>query len=37
MARRRTKDQQVGDYRHEEARRKNNPPAGIAPVYEIDQ
>lgn len=25
----------VGDYRHEEARRKNNPPSGIAPTYEI--
>jgi len=26
---------QVGDYRHEEATRKNNPPAGIAPTYEV--
>ncbi|MFQ6057829.1 MAG: DUF559 domain-containing protein, partial [Anaerolineae bacterium] len=26
---------QVGDYRHDEARRKNNPPAGIAPTYEV--
>jgi len=25
----------VGDYRHERARRKNNPPAGIAPTYEV--
>ena len=25
----------VGDYRHDEARRKNNPPAGIAPTYEV--
>jgi len=24
----------VGDYRHEDARRKNNPPAGMAPTYE---
>jgi len=23
------------DYRHETARRKNNPPAGIAPTYEV--
>lgn len=27
----------VGDYRHEEARRKNNPPSGIAPTYEINR
>ena len=27
--------EQVGDYRHDEARRKNNPPAGIAPTYEV--
>lgn len=34
--RRRTKSKkQVGDYRHDEARRKNNPPAGIAPTYEV--
>ena len=26
---------QVGDYRHDEARRKNNPPSGIAPTYEV--
>jgi len=26
VRRRRTKNQRVGDYRHEEARRKNNPP-----------
>lgn len=25
----------VKDFRHEEARRKNNPPAGIAPTYEV--
>jgi adenine-specific DNA-methyltransferase len=25
------------DYRHQEARRKNNPPAGIAPTYEVQQ
>jgi adenine-specific DNA-methyltransferase len=25
----------VGDFRHAEARRKNNPPAGIAPTYEV--
>ena len=35
----RTRDEanrdQVGDYRHERARRKNNPPAGIAPTYEV--
>ncbi len=37
MARKRSgpKQEQVGDYRHEEARRKNNPPAGIAPTYEV--
>ena len=34
--RRRTKSKkQVGDYRHDEAKRKNNPPAGIAPTYEV--
>lgn len=25
----------VEDFRHKEARRKNNPPAGIAPTYEV--
>ncbi len=25
----------VQDFRHEQARRKNNPPAGIAPTYEV--
>lgn len=25
----------VSDFRHAEARRKNNPPAGIAPTYEV--
>jgi len=25
---------QIDDYRHEDASRKNNPPAGIAPTYE---
>jgi adenine-specific DNA-methyltransferase len=24
----------VRDFRHEEAKRRNNPPAGIAPTYE---
>lgn len=27
--------ERVGDYRYEEARRKNNPSAGIAPTYEV--
>lgn len=27
-------NEQVTDFRHEEATRKNNPPAGIAPTYE---
>ncbi|MFB0560009.1 MAG: site-specific DNA-methyltransferase [Candidatus Lokiarchaeia archaeon] len=31
---RKIKKDGVGDYRHEEARRKNNPPAGIAPSFE---
>ena len=36
MARkRRRSERSVGDYRHGEARRKNNPPAGIAPTYEV--
>ncbi len=35
--RRRSKGQEVGDYRHEEAKRKNNPPAGIAPTYEVQE
>jgi adenine-specific DNA-methyltransferase len=37
MARARTKQSQqnVGDYRHKDARRRNNPPAGIAPTYEV--
>ncbi|MCS7182652.1 MAG: hypothetical protein NZ869_06035 [Thermoanaerobaculum sp.] len=26
---------QASDFRHPEARRKNNPPAGIAPTYEV--
>jgi len=35
MARRkRNQGQQVSDFRHEDAKRKNNPPAGIAPIYE---
>lgn len=25
-------EKNVGDYRHDEAKRKNNPPAGIAPI-----
>jgi adenine-specific DNA-methyltransferase len=29
-----TNREQVEDYRHDEARRRNNPPAGIAPTYE---
>lgn len=29
------KGKDVGDYRHDEAKRKNNPPAGIAPTYEV--
>ncbi len=32
--RRDARDNGVRDFRHEEARRKNNPPAGIAPTYE---
>lgn len=34
MVRRRREDKQdhAGDYRHEAARRRNNPPAGIAPI-----
>jgi len=28
-------EEPVGDYRHEEAQRKNNPPVGIAPSYEV--
>lgn len=38
MARkRRRKDDNNGakDYRHTEARRKNTPPAGLAPAYEV--
>ncbi len=27
----------VRDFRHTEARRKNNPPAGIAPTFEVRQ
>jgi hypothetical protein len=30
----RNQGQQVSDFRHEDAKRKNNPPAGIAPIYE---
>jgi adenine-specific DNA-methyltransferase len=30
----RKEEKPVNDYRHEEARRKNNPPAGAAPTYE---
>ena len=29
------RERHVGDYRHKEAKRKNNPPAGIAPTYEV--
>lgn len=35
MVKKRKSQKQLGDYRHEEAKRKNNPPAGIAPTYEI--
>ncbi|MGC8898867.1 MAG: site-specific DNA-methyltransferase, partial [Bacteroidota bacterium] len=37
MARRKSSgaDQNVQDFRHAEARRKNNPPAGVAPTYEV--
>jgi adenine-specific DNA-methyltransferase len=28
-------EKNVDDFRHSEARRKNNPPAGIAPIYEV--
>ncbi len=37
MARKRRgmNERDVGDYRHDEAKRKNNPPAGIAPTYEV--
>ena len=28
-------DQNVQDFRYAEARRKNNPPAGVAPTYEV--
>ncbi|MCL0098373.1 site-specific DNA-methyltransferase [Dehalococcoidia bacterium] len=34
--RRKHRDEQaVGDYRYDQARRKNNPPVGIAPSYEV--
>jgi len=29
------REREVKDFRHEEARRKNNPPAGVAPTYEV--
>jgi len=32
-----SKGQGVGDYRHDEAKRKNNPPAGIAPACEVQE
>jgi len=32
---RHTEPNSVRDFRHAEARRKNNPPAGIAPTYEV--
>ncbi|MFA0749980.1 MAG: hypothetical protein SLRJCFUN_000383 [Candidatus Fervidibacter sp.] len=32
---RRTSSEQVADFRHEEARRRNNPPVGLAPTYEV--
>lgn len=28
-------EREVGDFRHDEAKRRNNPPAGIAPTYEV--
>lgn len=39
MARRRPSKggQNVNDFRHKEARRKNNPPFGIAPTYEVKE
>jgi len=34
--RQRVPDQEkIGDYRHDQSRRRNNPPAGIAPTYEV--
>ena len=35
VRKRREAKSEVGDYRHEEAQRKNNPPAGIASTYEV--
>ncbi len=37
MARRRppTVDSNIQDFRHGAARRRNNPPSGIAPTYEV--
>lgn len=37
MARKKRRDTEgsVNDYRHAEAKRKNNPPAGVAPTYEV--
>ncbi len=39
MARRRKRKNnlEVDDFRHEEATRKNNPPAGLAPTYEVHE
>ncbi len=34
---RRSSEDGLGDFRHKEARRGNNPPAGIAPAYEVDE
>ena len=35
MARGKRQEANLEDFRHAEARRKNNPPAGIAPTYEV--
>lgn len=34
VRRRRSRETSVEDFRHAQAQRKNNPPAGIAPTYE---
>lgn len=31
----RKREKRVNDFRHRDTRRKNNPPAGIAPAYEV--
>ena len=35
MGRKRKKQSEVEDFRYSEAHRKNNPPAGLAPAYEV--